>query len=892
MSLAVGDKLGPYEILAPLGAGGMGEVYRARDTKLDREVAIKILPDALAHNPERLARFEREAKVLASLNHPNIAQIYGVEDRALVMELVEGETLVRSLPLETALDYARQIAEALEVAHDKGITHRDLKPANVKVTPQGVVKVLDFGLAAVAQAPDAGSDSRANSPTLTIGVTETGMIMGTAGYMSPEQAAGKPVDRRADIWSFGVLLWELLTAERLFDGETVSHTLADVLRAPIDFDKLPRETPAKIRDLLRRCLDRNAKKRLRDIGEARIAIEEALSGGPRETEAVRVAAPQPRHLVPWAVAAVLGMALVALGAWFWRATRPVERPLVRLDVDLGPDVALPSLNRGSRNVILSPDGARLVYVSGEPARLYTRRLDQSKANELPGTEEAVRPFFSPDGQWVGFFTDRGGNKLSKISVEGGAVVLVADLPAGSIGGSWGADGNIIVGGVNMGLLRVPASGGAPTTVLERPSGAGEYVFPQILPGGKAVLFSARTRDANTNSIEVFSFADRRQKTVVRGGYSGRYLPSGHLVYANKGTLFAIPFDVDRLETRGTALPVLDDVAYDPGNGGVDVDFDGTGTLVYRRGSAAAGTIGLSIQWVDGAGKKEPLRAKPGAYRSLRLSPDGKRMSLVGVEGRSDVWVYDPERDAMTRLTFGAGTYYNPIWSPDGRYVVFSAQGGGIYWTRADGAGQPQLLTQSKNPQVPSSFTPDGKRLAYFEVLGRPQIWTLPLEDQGGQWKAGKPEQFLKSQSTDLNPEFSPDGRWLAYVSNESGRNEVYVRAFPPPASGQGGKWQVSNGGGTVARWSRNGRELIYLAGEQVMAVTYSVNGDSFVPEKPRVWIEKLAGTSSNSFDLAPDGKRVLVLTPPGTPEAPKTVHEVTFLLNFFDELRRRVPTGK
>jgi len=877
-----GDHLGPYEILAPLGAGGMGEVYRARDTKLDREVAIKILPDALAHDPERLARFEREAKVLASLNHPNIAQIYGVEDRALVMELVEGETLAGPLAIETALDYARQIAEALEAAHDKGITHRDLKPANVKVTPQGVVKVLDFGLAAVAQAPDAGPDSRANSPTLTIGVTEAGMIMGTAGYMSPEQAAGKPVDRRADIWSFGVLLWELLTGARLFDGETISHTLADVLRAPIDLDKLPRETPAKIRELLRRCLDRNVKKRLRDIGEARIALEDPQGDEP-------AASAPSRSRLGWVVAAVVTSALVALAFIHFRE-KPVERPLVRLDVDLGSEVALSPLSRGSNNVILSPDGSRLVYVAGDPLRLYTRRLDQSKANELPGTEDAIRPFFSPDGQWVGFFTGRAGDKLYKISVEGGAAVPLADL-SGTIGGSWGADDNIIVGGINRGLLRVPARGGAPTTALERASGAGEYVFPQILPGGKAVLFSDRTRGGNTNSIEVFSFAGRGQKTLVRGGYAGRYLPSGHLVYANKGTLFAIPFDVDRLETRGTAVPVLDDVDYQPGTFGVDVDFAGIGTLVYRRGTSAPGATGMSIQWVDGAGKKDPLRAKPGAYRSLRLSPDGKRLALLAGEGSTDVWVYDLQRDAMTKLTFGAGPYIFPIWSPDGRYVLFGAPGKGIYWTRADGAGQPQPLTQSQNPQIPSSFAPSGKWLAYFEILERPQVFTIPLEEQGGQWKAGKPEQFLKSQFTDLNPAFSPDGRWLAYASDESGNSEVYVRAFPPPASGQGGQWQISNSGGTAPRWSRNGRELIYQAGDQLMTVSYSVKGDTFVAEKPRVWIDKLGTGARLAWDLAPDGKRVVVLTPVGTPEAPKADHEVTFLLNFFDELRRRAPVG-
>jgi serine/threonine-protein kinase len=885
--------LGPFEILAPIGAGGMGEVYRAKDTKLKREVALKVLPEAFAADPERMARFQREAEMLASLNHRNIAQIYGVQDGALVMELVEGGTLSSPLPIDTALNYARQIAEALEYAHERSVIHRDLKPANIKVTPEGTVKLLDFGLAKAIEDPAAPGDSPEHSPTLTLGVTRVGVILGTAAYMSPEQASGKTADRRADIWSFGALLYEMLAGKRAFAGESVSDTLASVLKVEPDWNALPKETPASIRRLIQRCLTKDRKQRLQAIGEARIAIDELLSGASPEAAEPATAK---RSIVPWVFAVAVAVLAAGAAGWaLWRATRPIERPLVRMDVDLGPEVALPPIAQIPGSVILSPDGTRLLYASGNynEWQLYTRRLDQSKAKELPGTVGAILPFFSPDGQWVGFFTGINGNNLKKVSVEGGAAVPLAVVDYGA-GGSWGVDGNIIVGGViTKGLARVPASGGAPAPVLDLAPGELAYGLPQILPGGKAVLFGAlRSADLNTASIEVFSFADRRRKTLVRGPTFARYLPTGHLVYANKGTLFAIPFDLARLETRGTAVPVLDDVAYSPKNGGIDMDFAGTGTLVYRRASGGGASAMKTIQWVDGTGKKQTLLTKPGDYANVWVSPDGKRLSFVAAEGvNQSVWVYDIQRDAMTRLTSNQGPYVNPIWSPDGRFIVFGSHQG-IYWTRADGAGQPQSLTQSKNAQFPCSITPDGKRLAYFEALEKGQIWTVPLDDHGGQLKAGKPEQFLKSQFDDAFPMFSPDGHWLAYASNESGKYEVYVRAFPPPASGQGGKWQISNSGGRAPFWSRTGRELLYeagLANDQLMAVNYSVNGDSFVAESPRVWIEKLPGTD---IDLAPDGKRVAVITPVESKEAPKADHEVTFLFNFFDELRRRAPVGK
>ena len=881
MSLLAGDKLGPYEILAPVGAGGMGEVYQARDPRLGRDVAIKISQEKFSD------RFEREAHAVAALNHPNICHLYDVGRNYLVMELVEGPTLAEriqqgAVPLEEVLAISKQIAEGLEAAHEKGIVHRDLKPGNIKLRPDGTVKLLDFGLAKVAEAVDAGP-LPADSQTLTLeAATRVGTILGTAAYMPPEQALGKAADKRADIWSFGAVLYEMLSGRQAFEGESASEILAAVLKLDPDWSVLPPKTPAPIRRMIWWCLIKDRRQRLQAIGDARIVIEECLSGAPQET-----VEPVPKRSMALGIAAAVlaALAVVALTGW-WHAATPPNRPLVRLDVDLGPEVTLPNLDGGERDVILSPDGARLVYVSGNPQRLYTRRLDQSKVTELAGTDSSYPlPFFSPDGEWVAFFT---GNRtrLNKISVEGSAVVPLAEFNGNTVGGSWGVDDKIVVGGSDKGLLQVPAGGGVPTTVLEVAQGDSAYVLPQILPGGKAVLFWNYTPGRNTGGIEVFSFADRRRKTIVRDGANPEYLPSGHVIYTNKGTLFAIPFDVNRLEARGTAVPILDDVAYDTTYGGVDLDFAQNGTLVYRRGGATA-VQQVTIQWMDSAGHKEPLLAKPGDYSNPRISPDGKRLALIeGTTGAYDVWVYDLQRDAMIRLT-AAGDALHPVWSPDGRYVVFGETGKGIYWTRADGAGQPQPLTQSKIVQIPCSFTPDGRQLAYYNYSGKGQIWTLPLEAQDGQLKAGTPKHFLQSQFSDEYPAFSPDGHWLAYDSNASGKYEVYVQAFPPPASGQGGQWQVSNGGARGPVWSRNGRELIYRAGDQLMAVSYSVNGDSFVQEKPRVWIGKLGRVA---WDQAADGKRIAVVTPVAT-EPPRPDHEVVILFNFFDELRRRVPAS-
>ena len=560
-----------YRITAKLGQGGMGEVWRAVDTKLGREVAVKVLPGSFALDAERMARFECEAKLLASLNHPNIVQIYGVEDCALVMELVEGQTVKGPLSLETALAYARQIADALEAAHEKGIVHRDLKPGNIMVTPAGAVKVLDFGLARVAE--EAAGDPE-NSPTATISPTRTGAILGTAGYMSPEQARGKPVDKRADIWAFGCVLYEMLTGKPAFPGDTTTDILAGVVGKDPDLTRVPMQ----VRRLLKRCLEKDPRKRLRDIGDVWELLDSAEPSAAAKSK------------WPWLIAATLAIALIITGAFLWRATRPLGHGLTRLNVDLGPDAVVGL----STTVAISPDGGRLVFPARGPygkPQLAIRLLDQAQATLLPGSENGQDAFFSPDGQWVGFFAD---GKLRKISVQGGAPVTLCDAPF-PLGGSWGEGGNVIAALNNVSpLSRVPASGGTPQPLTKLAGGEVTHRWPQVLPGGQAVLFTAAQsilglEDAD---IEVVSLKTGAMKIVQRGGYYGRYLPGGHLLYVHQGVLFGVRFDAASLETRGSAIPLVGDLAGDSVLGGGQFDFSGappseTGTLVYLAGKASS-----------------------------------------------------------------------------------------------------------------------------------------------------------------------------------------------------------------------------------------------------------------------------------------------------------------
>ena len=890
MSLAAGTRLGPYEILAPIGEGGMGEVYKALDTKLDREVAVKVLPAAFAGDPERLARFEREAKVLAALNHPNIAQIYGVEERALVMELVEGESPNGPMSFDDAWKIASQIAAALEYAHDKGIVHRDLKPANVKITPDGVVKLLDFGLAKAFTNQKEPSANAENSPTLTIGATEVGVVLGTAAYMSPEQAKGKAVDKRADIWAFGVVLYELLTGDRLFKGQDVADTLAQVLTKEPDLGRVP----SHARKLLRRCLEKDPKQRLRDIGDASALLE---SGDAPATVATK-------SKVPWIVAAAL-LAITIATTWIaWHATRPVDRPLMRLSVDLGPDAVAGQFT----STAISPDGARLVFpAKGSDGKqiLVTRLLKEAKPTVLSGTENGRDPFFSPDGQSIGFFAD---GKMKKISVQGGAPVALCDAP-NARGASWGEDGNIIVA-LNTGsvLSRVPAEGGTPQTITKLQDNALTHRWPQALPGGDLVLFaiSRSTVAFEDASIAAVSLKTGRIKIVWRGGYFGRYLPTGnstgHLLYVHEGVVFGVPFDPALLELRGAAVPLLDDSAGDPNSGAGQFSFSGAssglGTFVYRTGKVSAQS--WPVWWLDNSGKTRPLIATPDVYVGPRFSPDGQRLALSqNSDNAQGIFVYDLQRETLSRLTFTTDLQRSsfPTWSPDGKHIAFrfsSPDGFSLGWIRSDGAGETQRLLVSKNNLIPYSFFPDGRRLAYYEVDPErgSDLWTLQLDmSDPDHPKPGKAEPFPRTGTNERSPAVSPDGHWIAYQSDESGRLEVYVRPFPGP----GGKRQISSAGGRLPIWSHKGTQLFFENPDNhIMVMDYEVKTESFARGTPRVWSDQQLHDVNGvlNYDLAPDDKSFAVFPELKAPAEENGSVHVTFLLNFFDELRRRVPVNK
>jgi Tol biopolymer transport system component len=914
LALTPGTRLGVYEVIAQIGEGGMGQVYRARDTKLNRDVALKVLPDAFASDAERLARFTREAQTLASLNHANIAHIHGLEEsggvRALVMELVEGEDLSQrivrgAIPIDEALPIARQIAEALEAAHEQGIIHRDLKPANIKLRPDGTIKVLDFGLAKAMEPPTGSSLGPSMSPTITSpAMTQSGTLLGTAAYMSPEQASGKPVDRRTDVWSFGVVLWEMLTGTRLFDAETLSHTLADVLRLPIEFDTLPPETPRAIRELLRRCLDRDVRSRLRDIGEARIVLENAANPARADgAEIPHELSRQDSHHVAWMIAAVLAFALGAGGFLWWRSTQPVYQPLIRLSVDLGPEAVA-----GARTTaLLSPDGTRIVFPARGPngvVQLATRTLDQATATPLSGTEGGSDAFFSPDAQWIGFFAD---GELKKVAVQGGTPVTLCDVESPA-GGSWGEDGNIIFSPTQGSLMRVSSAGGAPQRLIGMASQDAIRSWPQVLPGGRAVLYTESTNPFSWEDadISVASLETGRSTIVRRGGYSGRYVPSpygtGYLLYVHQGTLFAVRFDPGRLETSGTPAPLLGDVAGNATEGSGQFDASLKGSFVYVSGKAA-NESSYPIAWMNSSGKTAPLLVKPGGYGAPRFSPDGRRLVFTAPgHGGSDVWVYDLERDTSTQLTFTGHANLEIAWAPDGKHLVFGTTTAGVaalWWMRSDGSGEPQMLLERKNTGVglrPQSFTPDGRRLAFDDntaTLTGVEIWTLPLDLRDPEHPVpGRPEPFLTTAIRQVDATFSPDGKWMAYSSNESGGlDEIFVRPFPGP----GGKWRVSTGGGKFPMWSRVGRKLVFLsmADFRIMVANYTVQGDSFNPEKPRVWSDRrvLLPNFIHVLDLHPDGTRLAVFPRPDAEAVTGNLH-VTFLLNFFDELRRRVPLGK
>jgi serine/threonine-protein kinase len=906
LSATIGSKLGLYEITALVGKGGMGEVYRARDTKLKREVAIKILPEEFLRDADRVSRFQREAEVLASLNHPNIEAIYDVQEaegsRFLVLELIEGETLADRIergpiPVAEALNIATRICEALEAAHEKGVVHRDLKPANVKITPDGKVKVLDFGLAKAMENSPA-STVLSNSPTLvnSMAATNAGVIIGTAAYMSPEQARGKKADARSDVFSLGCVLYEMLTARRAFQGQEAADILVSVLAREPDFAALPPNVSPQIRKLLSRCLAKNPGERWHAAADLRIQIQDALANPAVEqaqTAATPVVIRETRRewaLGVTAVAAIMGFAL-ALWA-LWRTASPAA-PL-RISGDLGVDAELVSNSNANSGLTLSPDGTMLVLVAAKngASQIYIRHLSQLQASPLAGTSGASSPFFSPDGQWLGFFAD---GKLKKISLTGGAPVTLADAPTPR-GGSWGEDGYIVFHPNPLGgLLRVSSAGGTAEPLAKLGQGEQTHRWPEVLPGAKAVLYASSPDGTNseTSNIMIQPLPSGTPKVVIRGGYHPQYAASGHLLYIHEATLFAAPFDLNRLEVTGQSVPAVEGVSALFGSGAAQFAISSTGAFTYLPGQSARNDS--PVLWMTHDGKTSPLRTMPSDWSNPQFSPDGQRLAMDIFSGNADVWIYEWARDTPTRLTFDPGNEENPVWTPDGKRIAFAsdrAKGGfpNLYWQRADGTGEVQRLTESSNAQFPSSFHPSGKYLAFSEGLAgvANDLMILPIEgDETSGWKPGKPSVFLNTPADEVAPVFSPDGRWIVYASNESGRHEVFVRPFPGP----GGKWQVSTAGGVEAAWSRTRRELLYRGFDnRIMVASYTIEGDSFKADKPRLWSEQAIRPRARIvrfFDLHPDGERIAAAVPSG--QAEQKLDKVTFIFNFFDELRRIAP---
>ncbi len=880
MTIPAGTRLGAFEVSSLLGVGGMGEVYRARDAKLGREVALKLLPESLARDEEKLARLEREAHLLASLNHPNIATLHGLEEseglRFLVMELVPGETLAERLArgrlsIEESLSVMRQIGEALEAAHDKGIIHRDLKPANVKVTSDGKVKLLDFGLAK-AIAEERSPTDLSHSPTLTREGTEHGVILGTASYMSPEQARGQVLDRKTDIWSFGCVLYEVLTGRKAFPGETVSDIIASILARDPDWDALPERTPVKIRDLLRRCLRREPHRRLHDIADARIEIEESLA----EPAAVRVAS-RPRRVLPLVVAGLVAAFVASIGAW--SVLRPVPLAPSRFDLSLPPEEALTHLN--DPVVAWSPDETRVIYVGGSPRKLYVRAIEQVESTAIPGTEGAITAFFSPDGEWAGFYTF---GQLKKVQLATGTVIPLCDAP-NAWGASWGDDGTVLVAPTfGSGLSRVSASGGVPSVVTTPDSSQGEisHRWPEFLPGAKAALFTIWTGSTDTTRIAVLSLETRQRRILIEAASFARYSPTGHIVYTRGGKLEAAPFDLGRLEVTGQPVPLSLEVRTLSGFGIAHFTLSREGSLAYVLPS---GPSERTLLWVDRNGWIRPLTEARRDYHYPRLSPDGKRLALRIEDERAHIWIDDLERDALTRLSGPDAEY--PIWTPDGERVTFGSGTAPfeIVWQAADGSSPPERLTSltTSGTSNPDSWSPDGKWLAFTDVhpTSQEDIWLLSLEGD----RNARP--FLQTPAREAGGIFSPDGRWIAYDANESGRMEVYVQPFPGP----GGKWQVSTEGGNQAVWARNGREIFYRNGDKMMAVEVETE-PSFHLSKPKMLFQgSYAGADGwfgyAGYDVTSDGQRFLMIRTEEEP-APTRIRVVR---NWAEELKAKVSSS-
>ena len=902
---------GRYEVMDPIGAGGMGEVYRALDKNLGRQVAIKILPAAFAEDKERMARFEREAKLLAVLNHPNIAAIYGLEEsegrRFLILELAEGETLQSrldrgALPVEDTLETCRQLAEGLEAAHEKGIIHRDLKPGNIVITPESKVKILDFGLAKAYAGETTGVDIE-KSPTITANMTEPGVILGTAAYMSPEQARGRAVDRRSDIWAFGCVLYECLTGSRVFHGETVTDTLAHILKGEPDWSKLPAETPLLIKVLLRRCLEKDPRKRLHDIADARLELE---TPAPFPSEAAQA----PRRLpLLWLVAgaAVMLLAGILIGPALIKHTGPAPSPsMVTATIKVEPGHWLDGVHQATETerpnrtaMAISSDGRFVVYsaIEENPSpqsmpRLFLRRMDQSEAKPIAGTEGGINPFLSPDNRWVGFWVAPDG-KLKKVPVEGGVPSTLCDASI-LYGADWGRDNSIVfTDGYGTGLSRVSSEGGKPEA-LTKPDPKREersHRLPSWLPNGKDVLFTITRHGFDRQPwLALLRLDTGEWHVLLEDAADARYVPTGHLIFLRQGTLMAVRFDLARLEVIGQPAALVDNVmqafhwSVYANTGAGQFGISDTGSLIYAAGGIVPDRKN-SLVWVDQRGTEQPVTALQFPFLSPRFSPDGLRIAYATMGRESQVYVYDLVRGTNSRLT-GEGIAIRPIWAPDGKRLLFGWKRSlafSLFWQPYDGSSPMERLTSSEYEQWPGSWSSDGKTVALVEahpdtgsdiaVLDVPSRRVTP---------------FLNSEFDEAYPEFSPDGRWIAYTSDESERSEVYVRAFPGP----GMKQQVSSEGGYEPLWARNGKQLFYRRQDKIWVVDVRTDG-GFAMSKPRLLFEKPgygSGSPIRAYDLSLDSERFLMVKTENRKPTPVT--EMVLVQNWFEELKRIVPTEK
>jgi serine/threonine protein kinase len=881
MPILPGRRLGPYEILSAIGAGGMGEVYKARDTRLDRIVAIKVLPTHLADRSELRERFEREAKTIASLNHPHICTLYdtGHQDDIdfLVMEYIEGETLAQrlqkgSLPIQQVLQYAIEIADALDKAHRKGVTHRDLKPGNIMLTKSGT-KLLDFGLAKLKQEVAPANVQLSQLPTANDPLTAQGMIVGTLQYMAPEQLECKEVDARTDIFAFGAVVYEMATGKRAFEGKSQASVISAIMSSdPLPMSTLRSMTPPALDRVVKTCLAKDRDNRWQTASDLCRELKWIAGESGPHTAPVAVASGRKNWLktLLWTGATLAACMIVGLVVWMLKPATP--KPVTRFTMSLPPgqrlDLGLP--------IAISPDGSRLVYSAGSnniTTQLYIRAMDGLQAVPIPGTEGAHNPFFSPDGQWVGFNAT---GKLKKVSLSGGASVYLTDVTAGQVSGtSWGSQGMIAVAPQTSGpIYQIPETGGnlEPLTRLEKTESG--HRWPEFLPGGKSLLFMLAPN--NNPKIVAQTLGTNEHRDLQQAGIFPRYASSGHLVYFQGSNLIAVLFDPQRLATTGAAVPVLQGVLP------VGFSFSSTGTLIYISDTVGAGS--LKLVWVDRKGTEQPVPAPAHNYVLPRVSPDGQRVAAGIEETDNQIWVYDLGRDTLTRLTFEGSSNNDPVWTPDGKRIVFKGTGNRLFWQPADGSAAADTLTNSElsGNNVPGSWSPDGQVLAFMEInpITGYDIFTLPLTDR-------KPQPFVRTPSLETAPRFSPDGHFIAYASDESGRVEIYVRPYPGP----GGKWQISTEGGSEPVWNPRGRELFYRTGHKMMAVDVTTQ-PSFSVGKPRMLFEGPYVPTPRSFpdyDVSPDGQRFLMLKPNEQAQAPAQINVV---LNWFEELKQKVPTGK